>query len=277
MPLCDRKAAVEVHGEFSVRRQCKLLGLARSSVYYEPVGESADNLELMRRIDEEYTEHPFYGSRRMAVVMDVGRKRVQRLMRVMDIAGAQPRRRTTVPAPRPHKIYPYLLREVVASYSNHIWSTDITYIPLRSGFVFLVAIMDWFSRYVLSWRVSNTIDTAFCVEALEEALEVYHEPDYFNTDQGSQFTSKAFLAPLEARDNIAISMDGRGRFVDNIWIERLWRSVKHEDVYMRLYETAREARLGLDRYFAFYNTQRPHQSLGYRTPATVYWEVKGMC
>jgi len=272
MPLSERKAAVEHDGELSVRRQCELLGVTRSSVYYQPVGESDANLKLMRRIDEEYTEHPFYGSRRLGWVLGASRKRVQRLMRLMGLEGAQPRRRTSVPAPKPHKVYPYLLRDVVASYSNHIWSTDITYIPLRSGFVFLVAMMDWYSRYVLSWRVSNTIDTAFCIEALEEALELYDEPDYFNTDQGSQFTSEAFLKPLEARDNIAISMDGRGRFVDNIWIERLWRSVKHEDVYLRLYETGREARLGLDRYFEFYNTQRPHQSLGYATPETIYRE-----
>jgi putative transposase len=256
----------------SVVRQCELLGLSRSTFYHEPAGESEQNLLLMRLIDEEYLRHPFFGSRKMTdwlVKQDhaVNRKRVQRLMRTMGIEGATPKRKTTKPAPG-HKIYPYLLRNVEVLRPDHVWSTDITYIPLRYGFMYLVAIIDWFSRYVLSWRLSNSLETTFCLEALEEALAI-SRPEIFNSDQGSQFTSTAFTSRLESA-GIAISMDGRGRALDNAFIERLWRTVKYEDVYLKDYETAQQLYVGLASYFDFYCVERSHQSLGYRTPAAVY-------
>jgi putative transposase len=243
------------------------LGLSRSTRYYTARGESAENLALMRRIDEQYLATPFYGSRRMAVVLSANRKRIQRLMRVMGLEAIYPKRRTTWPAAG-HKIYPYLLRNVKILRPDHVWSTDITYVPLRHGFLYLVAIMDWFSRYVLSWRLSNTLEGAFCIEALEEALALAR-PEIFNSDQGSQFTAAAFTSRLE-RCGVAVSMDGRGRALDNVLVERLWRSVKYEEVYLRDYVDGWEAQERIGAYFRFYSHQRLHQALGYRTPSDVY-------
>jgi len=251
----------------SVARQCELLGLPRSSWYYRSVGESPANLALMRRIDEQFLAAPFYGSRRMAVVLGANRKRVQRLMRVMGIEAIYPRRRTTWPGVG-HKIYPYLLRNLAILRPNHVWSTDITYIPLRHGFLYLVAVLDWYSRYVLAWRLSNTLSGSFCLEALEEALG-RATPEIFNSDQGSQFTAAAFTGRLQAQ-GIAISMDGRGRAIDNVFVERLWRSLKYEEVYLREYVDGWEAEASLRAYFRFYSHERVHQALGYRTPAEVY-------
>jgi putative transposase len=243
------------------------LGLPRSTRYYQPLGESTENLALMRRIDEQYLATPFYGSRRMAVVLGVGRKRIQRLMRLIGIETIYPRRRTTWPGAG-HKIYPYLLRNLEVLRPDHVWSTDITYVPLRHGFLYLVAVMDWFSRHVLSWRLSNTLDGGFCLEALDEALSAAR-PEIFNSDQGSQFTAAAFTSRLESR-GVAVSMDGRGRALDNVFVERLWRSVKYEEVYLHDYADGWEAQQRLGAYFRFYSHQRIHQALGYRTPADVY-------
>ena len=251
----------------SIARQCELLGLARSTCYYELVGETPENLTLMRRIDEQYLKTPFYGSRRMAVELGFNRKRIQRLMRLMGIEAIYPRRRTTRPAAG-HKIYPYLLRNVAITRPDQVWSSDITYIPLRHGFLYLVAIMDWFSRYVLSWRLSNTLHGSFCLEALEDALRG-GRPEIFNSDQGSQFTAVAFTQRVAAC-GAAISMDGRGRVIDNIFIERLWRTVKYEEVYLHDYRSGWEAEERLGCYFDFYCHERIHQSLAYRTPAEVY-------
>ena len=226
----------------------------------------------MRRIDEQYLRTPFYGSRKLAELLGANRKRVQRLMRVMGIEAIYPKRRTTWPAAG-HQIYPYLLRNVAVTRRDQVWSSDITYIPLRQGFLYLVAVMDWYSRCLLSWRLSNTLTGSFCVEALEEALS-RATPEIFNTDQGSQFTAAAFTSRLESR-GIAISMDGRGRAIDNVSIERLWRSVKYEEVYLKDYADGWEAENSLAAYFRFYNEERIHQSLDYRTPAAVYAERKG--
>jgi putative transposase len=245
------------------------VGLARSSCYYEAKGENAANLALMRKIDEVYTRWPFYGSRRIADELAVSRGRVQRLMRLMGIEAIYPKRRTTWPGAG-HQIYPYLLRNVEVTRVNQVWSSDITYVPLARGWVYLVAVMDWFSRKVLSWRLSNTLDGSFCLAALDEALW-QQRPEVFNTDQGSQFTAQAYTSRLEAA-GVAISMDGRGRALDNVFIERLWRSVKYEEVYLQDYASVREAETSLRSYFAFYNDRRRHQSLDYRTPAAVYAE-----
>ena len=254
----------------SVSRQCELLGLPRSSGYYRPHGERAQNLALMRRIDEQYLQTPFYGSRRMAVVLSVNRKRVQRLMRQMGIEAIYPRRATTRPGAG-HKIYPYLLRNLAIERPDQVWASDITYIPLRHGFLYLAAVMDWYSRYVLSWRLSNTLEGMFCREALDDALAV-GRPEIFNSDQGSQFTAAAFTSRLEQR-GVAISMDGRGRALDNVFVERLWRSVKYEEVYLRDYADGWEAEASLAAYFHFYSHARPHQALRYRTPVEVYREA----
>jgi putative transposase len=264
------------HAEISVRRQCELLGLSRSGLYYEPLGEGEENLRLMRLLDEQYTRAPFYGSRRMVAWLgtqgfEVNRKRVSRLMTVMGIEAVYPKLKLSLPG-EGHKIYPYLLRGVVADRVNQVWSTDITYIRMSQGFVYLVAVMDWFSRYVLSWRLSVTLELDFCVEALKCALR-RGRPEIFNTDQGSQFTSEKFTGELAARE-IAISMDGRGRCMDNIFIERLWRSLKYEEVYLKDYESVTEARAGIERYLRFYNHERLHQSLAYRTPAAI-WLAQG--
>ena len=246
-----------------------MLGLARSSCYYRPQGESEANLNLMREIDELYTRWPFYGSRRIADELEVSRGRIQRLMRLMGIEAIYPKKRTTWPGTG-HKIYPYLLRNLEVKRADQVWSTDITYVPLKQGWLYLVAVMDWFSRKVLSWRLSNTLDGGFCIDALDAALALA-TPEVFNTDQGCQFTSRAFTSRLEEH-GIAISMDGRGRALDNVFIERLWRSVKYEEVYLRDYQTVEQCETGLDCYFAFYNRRRRHQSLASRTPAQVYAE-----
>lgn len=256
----------------SVRRQCELLGLCRSGLYYEPARESEADLRLMRLIDEQYLRTPFYGSRRMAAHLTargepVNRKRAQRLMRIMGLEAIYPRPRTTTRSPD-HKIYPYLLRDATIDRCDQVWSTDVTYLPLEGGYMFLAAVIDWHSRFVLSWRLSNTLDGRFCLEALEAALGG-GRPEIFNTDQGSQFTARAFTGRLEAA-GVAISMDGRGRALDNVFVERLWRSLKYEEVYLRAYQTVREMEAGLVGWFTFYNHERPHQSLGYRTPAQVY-------
>ena len=250
-----------------MRQQCELLGLNRSSYYYEPAGETAENLELMRRIDEQYLETPFYGSRKMAEVLGVNRKRVQRLMRVMGLEAIYPKPRLTQRNWQ-HRVYPYLLRDLMVVRPDQVWSSDITYVPMPTGFMYLTVVLDWYSRNVLSWRVSNTLDGTFCLDALEEALS-RRRPEIFNTDQGVQYTSLAFTGRLE-RAGVAISMDGRGRALDNVFVERLWRSVKHENIYLKAYATVRALESGLSEYFAFYCHQRVHQSLDYRTPAEVY-------
>jgi putative transposase len=255
------------HEKLSLRRQCELLGLARGSWYYEPVGETAENLKLMRRIDELYLKRPYFGSRRMGNELSVNRKRVQRLMRRMGLEAIYPKPRTTVRCSQ-HKIYPYLLRHLEIERPNQVWSTDITYIPLQGGYVYLTAVMDWYSRYVLTWRLSNSLDSTFCIEALEEAL-AGGQPEIFNTDQGVQFTSVAFTGCLESR-GVSISMDGRGRALDNVFVERLWRTVKYEEVYLKDYDDAWHAEASLGEYFDFYCHERRHQSLDYRTPAEVY-------
>jgi putative transposase len=273
MSVEQKRALIEpAHPQLSIRRQCALLGLARSTLYDQPLGASAENLQLMRWLDEQYTATPFYGVRRMTAWLrgqgyTVNRKRVARLMRVMGLEALYPKPRLSQPAAG-QMIYPYLLRGVTVERLNQVWSADITYIRLQGGFVYLVAVMDWFSRYVLSWAVSITLDTAFCVEALDQALGHGH-PEIFNTDQGVQFTSQAFTARLK-EGGIRISMDGRGRALDNVFVERLWRTVKYEEVYLRDYQTVWEARHGLAHYFVFYNEERLHQALGYRPPAAVY-------
>jgi putative transposase len=246
-----------------------LLGLTRSTWYYRPAGESAANLALMRRIDEQYLRTPFYGSRKLSRVFGVSRKRIQRLMGVMGIEAIYPKRRTTWPGAG-HKIYPYLLRNVEVARPDQVWASDITYVPLRHGFMYLMAVMDWYSRYVLSWRLSNTLTGSFCLESLDEAL-ARAKPEIFNSDQGSQFTATAFTSRLESC-GIAISMDGRGRAIDNVFIERLWRSVKYEEVYLRDYVDGWQAEASLAAYFRFYNNERIHQALGYRTPSEIYRE-----
>jgi putative transposase len=248
-----------------------LIGLRRSSSYYAPVGESATNLALMRQIDALFLKRPFFGSRKVALELNVNRKRVQRLMRIMGLEAIYPQPRTTRVAAG-HKKYPYLLRNVAIERPDQVWSTDITYIPMRHGFLYLVAVIDWYSRYVLSWRLSNTLEGSFCIEALESALAI-GRPETFNSDQGSQFTAVAFTSRLEAAE-IAISMDGRGRALDNVFVERLWRSVKYEEVYLQDYASAWEAEASLARYFDFYCEERRHQGIGYRTPAAVYWEAR---
>jgi putative transposase len=260
------------HPVLSVRRQCDLLALARSGLYYEPQGESPENLTLMRLLDEAYTAWPFYGVRKMTAYLvregqAVNVKRVRRLMRLMGLEAIYPTKRLSVPG-EGHKRYPYLLRGLEIVRPDQVWSADITYIRLRRGFLYLAAILDWYSRYVLSWTLSSSLDGAFCVWALEEALS-RGRPEVFNTDQGVQFTSEGFTGILESR-GITISMDGRGRVFDNIFSERLWRTVKYEEVYLKDYADPREAREGLRAYFRFYNEQRPHQALKYRTPAEVY-------
>ncbi len=263
------------HPSLSVVRQCRLLDISRSGLYYQSVGISEEDLTLMKLIDRQYLATPFYGARKIAAWLKsqgqrVNRKRIRRLMRVMGIKAIYRRPRTSKPAPG-HKIYPYLLSGLKITRPNQVWAADITYIPMARGFLYLVAIIDWYSRYVLSWRLSNSLDTCFCVEALKEALRK-GRPDIFNTDQGAQFTSKAFTGLLESH-GVRISMDGRGSYNDNLFIERLWRSVKYEEVYLKAYQDGRDARIGLGNYFRFYNTERPHQALGYRTPAKVFTSI----
>lgn len=257
----------------SIRRQCELLNLNRSTYYYAPAGESEFNLYLMRLIDEQYLRTPFYGWPRMTAYLRrqgyiVNHKRIQRLMRKMNIQAIYPAPKTTVSSAE-HKVYPYLLRNLTITRPNQVWSTDITYVPMPKGFMYLVAVIDWYSRYVLAWQLSNTLDGRFCLDTLQQALQ-RGTPTIFNTDQGVQFTATAFTGCLKKAE-IRISMDGRGRALDNIFIERLWRSVKYEDLYIKEYSTVSSLAAGLDRYFTFYNQERLHQSLDYLTPAEVYF------
>lgn len=258
--------------ELSLRRQCALLGLPRSTLYYELNGIAEEDLVLMRLLDEQYLKTPFYGSRRMRQFLQgqghrVNRKRVQRLMRQMGLEAIYPKPRTSLANPE-HKIYPYLLRGLAVARPNQVWCADITYVPMPRGFLYLVAVLDWYSRYVVSWKLSNTMETGLCVEALEAALQ-HAVPEIFNTDQGAQFTAAAFVDTL-LKVGIQVSMDGRGRALDNAFIERLWRSVKYEDLYLRDYATVPEVEQGLTRYFEFYNHERCHQALDYLTPAQVH-------
>ena len=261
------------HPTLSIRRQCELVGLNRATYYWQPASESPLNLQLMRLIDQEYTRAPFYGYRKMTVRLNtvhgyhVNHKRVARLMDLMGLQAVYPRPRTSLPNVQ-HQKYPYLLRGLTINRPNQVWATDITYIPMPTGFMYLVVVMDWYSRFVLTWQLSNTLDGAFCLEALRRALQ-QGQPDIFNSDQGAQFTASAFTNELAAAE-IRISMDGRGRYLDNIFVERLWRSVKHEDVYLKEYATVPALTAGLDDYFYLYNYERPHQSLQDLTPAVVY-------
>jgi putative transposase len=261
------------HPELSVARQCRLLGISRTSVYRRRKARHARDLELMDLIDRQYLSCPFYGSRRMTAWLrqlgyPVNRKRIQRLMREMGLKPIYPKPRTTRPHPE-HKVYPYLLRGMTIDRVDQVWAADITYIPMARGFLYLVAIMDWASRKVLAWQLSNTMDANFCVAALKRALETGRRPEIFNTDQGAQFTSEAFTGLLSDHD-IRISMDGRGRCQDNIFVERLWRSLKYEEVYLRAYDTVGDAETGIGAWMAFYNDERPHQALGNCTPAAIY-------
>jgi putative transposase len=261
------------HRSVSVARQCDLLGLARSTLYYAPVADDPEDLEIMRLLDEQYTRTPFYGVRRMTHWLrgeshGVNPKRVRRLLRMMGLEAVYPKPHLSQATPG-HRIYPYLLRGMTIQRPNQVWSTDITYIRLARGFVYLAAILDWFSRYVLAWSVSNTLDSLFCVEALRQALAAYGPPEIFNSDQGVQFTAEAFTGTLVSA-GVAISMDGRGRALDNVFVERLWRTVKYEEVYLKDYAGVPSAVTGLGAYFGFYNAERPHQALGYQTPQAVY-------
>ena len=276
MSIERRRAVVDRrHPSLSVVRQCTLLDISRSGLYYQPTGISEEDLTLMKLIDRQYLATPFYGARKIAAWLKsqgqrVNRKRVQRLMRIMGLKAIYRSPRTSQPAAG-HKVYPYLLSDIKITRPNQVWAADITYIPMARGFLYLVAIIDWYSRYVLSWRLSNTLDAGFCVEALEEALRK-GRPEIFNTDQGAQFTSEAFTGILK-QHGVRISMDGKGSYNDNLFIERLWRSVKYEEVYLKAYQDGRDARIGLANYFRFYNTERPHQALGYRTPAEVFTSI----
>lgn len=257
----------------SLRRRCELLRLARSGLSYAPAEVSVEELALMRRIDAIYLDKPFYGRRRMKVALqregyEVNHKRVQRMMRLMGLEGMVPGPHTSRPHPE-HVVYPYLLRGLEVVRPDQVWAADITYVPLAEGWAYLVAIIDWFSRAVLAWRLSNTLCTEFCVEALQEALRHHGPPSIFNTDQGAQFTDGDFLAVLKERQ-VKISMDGKGRCRDNIFVERLWRSLKYEEVYLKAYGDVQEARHGIERWLRFYNLERPHQALGYQTPMQVY-------
>jgi len=277
--VSERREQIQSAHELTKTRRCELLGLPRSTAYYKPSSVSAEDLALMRLIDEMHLEFPFYGSRRIRDELDtrghrVNRKRVQRLMREMGIRALYPKRRTSAPG-KGHKIYPYLLRDMEITRANQVWASDICYLPMARGFMYLVAIMDWHTRKVLSWRISNTMDSDFCVEALQEALSRYGTPEVFNTDQGAQFTADAFTRVLKDH-GVAISMDGKGRWIDNVFVERLWRSVKYEDIYLRAYETPAALRTGLEKYFRFYNGRRRHTALDRRTPDAVYFEQIAM-
>ena len=279
MSPAERSQWIAQGDEMPLAMQCELASVPRSSVYRRLEAAARqqcldeEDLQLRGLIDEEYTKRPFYGSRRMVVFLRgrghcVNRKRVQRLMREMGLAGMAPGPATSKPHPE-HKVYPYLLRGVAVTRPNQVWSTDITYIRLARGFAYLVAVIDWYSRKVLAWRISNSMDASFCVDCLEDAVRHHGKPEVFNSDQGSQFTSNAFTDVLK-REGVAISMDGRGRALDNIFVERLWRNVKYEDVYLKGYANMAELTVGLAQYFAFYNAERPHQALSYETPNRVY-------
>jgi len=276
MSMQHKQAILEADLQgLSMRRQCELLGLSRSTVYYQAQPEKAYNLLLMRLLDEEFTRHPCKGVIKMVKYLadlghHVNQKRVRRLLRLMGLMAIYPKRKNLSKPHPEHKIYPYLLKDLDVCYANQVWCTDITYVRLRAGFIYLVAVMDWYSRYVLSWRVSNSLDASFCVEALQDALLYYGFPEIFNTDQGSQFTSEAFTEVLLAKE-IQISMDGRGRAFDNIFIERLWRTVKYEEVFLHDYGSIVEAKKKLGEYFSYYNYQRHHQGLEYKKPAEIYF------
>ena len=272
LPLAIRKNWVELSSKYSIRRQCRLAGVSRSDIYYESVGETETNLALMRLIDEQYLRHPEFGYPRMTDYLQdkgfpVNHKRVARLMQIMGLQAITPGPHTSKPASE-HKIYPYLLRNMTIDQVGQVWSTDITYIPMRYGFMFLTAVIDWHSRYVLAWELSNSMESLFCVEALKHAL-TKGTPEIFNTDQGAQFTSEAFTGVLLDK-NIAISMDGRGRALDNVFIERLWWTVKYEDIYPRSYSDGHKLYHGLKRYFDYYNTERKHSALDKHTPHEVF-------
>jgi putative transposase len=273
MNRAERVAMVDrSRSDLSVRRQCALLALARSGVYRQPAVPDPEELALMRWLDEQYLATPFYGSRRMTAELrkagrQVNRKRVQRLMRLMGLEALGPKPKTSRPSAQ-HRVYPYLLRDLTIDRPNQVWAADITYIPMARGFLYLVVVMDWHSRYVLAWRLSNTMDTSLCLDALDDALRK-GRPEIFNTDQGAQFTSAAFTDMLEAA-GVRISMDGRGRWLDNVFVERLWRSLKYEEVYLKTYANGLEARSGIGQWFRFYNESRPHQALAYITPAEAW-------
>ena len=280
MSRAERKATIQrAHPDLSLSRQCEVLAMSRSSYYYTRKGESAENLELMRRIDELFLKYPFYGSRQMVRQLQregvyVGRHRVRRLMRLMGLEAIYQAPRTSTPHPE-HRVYPYLLRNLAINRPNQVWCADITYIPVQRGFLYLVAIMDWATRHVLAWRLSNTMDAGFCIEALNEALSKYGKPEIFNTDQGSQFTSYDFTGVLKGAE-ITISMDGRGRCMDNIFIERLWRSLKYEAIYLHQLTDGFKAERVIGEWIDFYNTERPHSSFNGQTPAEAYGAVRPM-
>jgi putative transposase len=281
MSRAARRALVEREGPtLPIAQQCRLLAVSRAAVYRKPAEATAEDLAIMALIDRQYLVRPYYGSRRMAAWLAtqghvVNRKRVQRLMRLLGLVAIYQRPNTSKPAVA-HKIYPYRLGAIAIERVNQVWCADVTYIPMAKGFLYLVVIMDWVSRAVLAWRLSNTLDADFCVEALEEALSRYGWPEIFNTDQGSQFTSDDFTGTLN-RHGITISMDGKGRCMDNIFVERLWRSLKYEEVYLHAYATVAEAKAGIGAWLDFYNEERPHQSLGYRTPRQIYQEGLWIC
>lgn len=279
-PACkisDKRRAIEPeHDQLSISRQCQLVEMSRSAYYYKPKGESPENLDIMFEIDKQYIETPFYGVEKMcehlrSLKYNVNPKRVRRLMRLMGLEAIYCKPRLSIPD-KEHKKYPYLLRGVTINRIDQVWSTDITFIPMKNGFMYLTAVIDWHSRYVLSWRLSNSLDVSFCMDALEESFG-FGKPEIFNTDQGSQFTSKEFTGMLESQE-ISISMDGRGRALDNVFVERLWRTVKYEYVFLHSQETVKELHDGLKEYFEFYNNRRLHQGLDYRTPAEVYKNTK---
>jgi putative transposase len=276
LSVSEKKGLIDItNSKLCINRQCELLGLNRSSFYYEPLIVSDDTVEIMNLVDEIYTRCPFYGSRRIKMALidagiSIGRERVQSLMRDMGICAIYPKPKLSR-RNYEHSIYPYLLKGYTVKYSNEVWSTDITYIRLKRGFLYLAAVIDWYSRYVISWKLSNSLESGFCIEVLKEALKT-GRPVIFNTDQGVQFTSKEFTGILEGH-NIKISMDSKGRALDNIFVERLWRSVKYEEVYIKGYDSCNEAKEGLNNYFTFYNTERYHQSLGYKTPHQVHYNL----
>lgn len=274
MSQAERKAKIDSTHRLSVTRQCQLVAISRSSAYYHPQAANDDDLDIMHKLDALHLKHPFYGSRRLSDALwddhglCVNRKRVQRLMTLMGMRTVYPGSKKTSTPNKRHRVYPYLLRDLEINRSNQVWCTDITYIPMARGFAYLVAIMDWHSRKVLSWRISNVMEADFCIEALEEAIRRHGTPEIFNSDQGGQFTSQAFTDVLK-HNGIRISMDGKGRWMDNVFIERLWRSVKYEEVYLKAYESVSQARAGLEEYFQFYNCKRKHQTLK-ATPKAVY-------
>ena len=281
MSQLERKGKIDATHRLPITRQCKVLSISRSSSYYESQGASANELSLMKQLDVLHLSYPFYGARRLRdALFDehgliVNRKRVRRLMRLMGIQAIYPGRRYTSRPNRAHRIYPYLLRDIEINRPNQVWCTDITYLPMAKGFAYLVAIMDWHSRKVLSWRISNVMDTDFCIEALNEAINRYGAPEIFNSDQGAQFTSTAFIDVLK-QHQVRISMDGKRRWIDNVFIERLWRSVKYEEVYLHAYESLTQARTGLKKYFQFYNTKRKHQTLKAKPDQVYYADLRSL-